>query len=267
MDAAAYLDYLERLVADLGEDPRVRGVLAFGSTAATTHEPDRWSDHDLGLVVEQGSEEAFRTDPSWLPDHGRLLLWMREDRRSVKGVFDDGHQVEAAVIPPEDLARVPLGAVRVLLDKGGVAAALRQPGRPDPADARRPESHLVGQFVTALLVGLGRYARGEVLSGEQFVKVHAAGHLLALLPAVAPPEDPEAPDPADPWRRVERAYPEIAAEVAAALDADVPRAALGLLAAAEASVMPAVGAWPSGVAAIVRRRATGLLAARQTRRR
>lgn len=262
MDAAAYADYLERFVAALGDDPRVRGVVGLGSTAGTDREPDEWSDHDLWVVVEPGTEEELRTDSSWLPDHGRLLLWMRDTQHGMKAVYDDGHQVEVAVFRPDELQAARVNAFRVLLDKGGVAAAMpavRAATEEELAARRAPAPFLTGQFITGLLVGLGRYARGEVLSGHEFVKVHAVGHLLALLPQVLEPEDPSAVDDLNPWRRVEQAFPDAARSIAAALTEDVPRAALGLLAAAETSVKPALGSWPTGVAAIVRRMATDLL--------
>ncbi len=255
MDAVAYAEYLERLIASLGAAEHVVGVVALGSTAATVREPDRWSDHDLLVIVEAGFEDQFRSDPAWLPDPARLLLWMRETEHGVKAVYDDGHQVEVAVLRLDQLAVARVNAYRVLLDKGGVAAAMtrvREATVAYLAAAGRSERYLVGQFVTGLLVGIGRYARGEEIGGHESVKVHAAGHLLALLPLVLEPAHPEALDDLDPWRRVEEAFPDMAARISEALAEDVPRATLGLLAAAE-TLRPMLADWPAGVAAAVRR--------------
>ena len=78
MDAVAYAEWLERLVARLSQDDRVIGVVGLGSTAGTDREPDEWSDHDVWVIVRAGFEEELRIDPSWLPDHERLVMWMRE---------------------------------------------------------------------------------------------------------------------------------------------------------------------------------------------
>lgn len=262
MDPTAYAEFLERLVASLGGDPDVIGAIGLGSTAATVREPDRWSDHDLWLVVRPGTEERYRTDPSWLPDHHRLVLWMRDTRHGVKAVYDDGHLVEAEVFRPDELGAARIGTHRVLLDKGGVAAAVpavRRATLERLAAEERSVGFLTGQFITGLLVGLGRFARGEALSGHEYVKVHAVGHLLALLPRVLEPADPLAVDDRNPWRRVEQAFPQAAERIAEALEDPVPRAALGLLAVAETTVKPRLAEWPGGAAAVVRRIATGLL--------
>jgi len=261
MDTVAYADYLERLIASLGVDESVIGVVALGSTAATVREPDRWSDHDLWVVVEPGSEERYRTDPSWLPDHGRLLLWLRETEHGIKAVYDDGHMVEIAVFLLEDLEVARVNSYRVLLDKGGVAAAMpavRAATEKHIAGERRSEGYRVGQFITGLLVGIGRYARGERISAHEFVKLHSVGHLLALIPMVLDPVDPGAVDDLNPWRRVEQAFPEVAGLISAALAQDIPRATLGLLAVGE-GLRPHLADWPTGVAGVVRRRAAGLL--------
>ena len=261
MDAVAYAEWLEFLVAGLSHDGRVIGVVGLGSTAATVREPDEWSDHDVWIVVRPGFEEELRIDPSWLPDHHRLVMWMRETAHGMKAVYDDGHLVEVAVFRPDELALARVNAYRVLLDKGGVAAAMpevRSATETHLADQRRSEGFLVGQFVTGLLVGLTRHARGERISGHEFVKTHAVGHLLALLPRVLQPADPGAVDDLNPWRRVDQAFPEMAERIAAALLQETPQAALELLAAAE-TLKPRLESWPTGVAAAVRRIASGLL--------
>ncbi len=261
MDPVAYAEWLEFLVARLSQDDRVIGVVGLGSTAATVRRPDVWSDHDVWVVVRPGFEEELRIDPSWLPDHHRLVMWMRETAHGMKAVYDDGHLVEAAVFRPDELALARVDAYRVLLDKGGVAAAMAEVAAATGehrAEDRRSEGFLVGQFVTGLLVGLTRHGRGERISGHEFVKMHAVGHLLALLPRVLEPVDADAIDDLNPWRRVEQAFPAMAERISAALLEDTPQAALELLAAAE-TLKPRLASWPTGVAAAVRRLATGLL--------
>ncbi|MCJ7725099.1 MAG: aminoglycoside 6-adenylyltransferase [Acidimicrobiia bacterium] len=261
MDTVAYAEYLERLIAALGADERVLGAVALGSTAATVRQPDQWSDHDVWVIVEPGFEEHYRTDPSWLPDHGRLVLWLRETEHGVKAVYEDGHMVEVTVFRLDELAAARVNSYRVLLDKGGVAAAMpgiRAATEEHLAGECRSEGYRVGQFITGLLVGICRFARGEKISGPEFVKVHATGHLLALIPMVLDPADPTAVDDLNPWRRVEQAFPGVASRIAAALAQDVPQATLGLLAVAEA-LRPHLADWPTGVAVVVRRMAGDLL--------
>jgi hypothetical protein len=100
-------------------------------------------------------------------------------------------------------------------------------------------------------VGAGRWRRGERLSGEQVVRGQALGHLLRLVAALVPPEDPAAPDDLDPFRRFERGWPRLAADLGAQRVLPVPEAAEAMLALAERA-LPAGTLPPAGVAAVRR---------------
>jgi hypothetical protein len=106
-----------------------------------------------------------------------------------------------------------------------------------------------GQFLTNLLVGVGRWRRGERRSGDLLVRCGAVGHLLRLVAARVPPEDPSAPDDLDPFRRFERAWPGIAREVEQALALPTPEAADRLLATAEGVLAGGPELPPAAVAA------------------
>jgi hypothetical protein len=171
----------------------------------------------------------------------------------MKAVYDDGHLVEAAVFRADELEVTRANEYEVLLDRGGIArcmeeirsATARAVGPHDPA-------FLAGQFVTNLLVGCARFGRGERLSGHDFVKGQAVGHLLRLAGAVLPPVERGVADDLDPWRRVERAVPALATEIDAALLMPVPEAAAALLDAAETHVAPHTPDWPPAAATIRR---------------
>jgi predicted nucleotidyltransferase len=248
--------YLERLLQGLGADERVLGVIALGSTAMVPERPpDEWSDHDVWVVVGDGAEEAFRAEPFWLPDHERLVLWMRETAHGMKALYDDGHLVEVAVFRPDELVVTRANDYRVLLDReriGERMAAVR--GATIRGVEPRGPAFLAGQFLTSLLVGGARHARGERLSGHDFVKAQAVGHLLALANVVLSPARDGAVDDLTPWRRVERSHPVLAAEIDAALLLDTGAASLALLDIAERYV-GGDAAWPEAAARVV----TGML--------
>jgi hypothetical protein len=260
MESAAFQRYLDRLVGSLGEDERVIGVVGLGSTAQEGRLPDTWSDHDLWVVVQPGTEQWFRTDPSWLPDHQSLVLWMRETEHGMKALYESGHLVEVAVFRPDELAVTRANDYRIYFDHGGVASALQQVRAVTEDEAGRSAGFLAGQFLTNLLVGVGRHARGEHISGHEFVKMHGVGHLLELMAGAVPPTDPAAVDDLNPWRRVELAYPEPARRIATALRAETPEAALALLEIAETTVVRHLEDWPTAAARVVRRVTAGVLA-------
>lgn len=86
-----------------------------------------------------------------------------------------------------------------------------------------------GQFLTNLLVGMGRYRRGEVLSAHRFVNGEAVQHLSTLLSRHVVSNTGALADNIDPTRRFELVYPDLGRELAWLLLQDIPAAAEGLL--------------------------------------
>ena len=228
MDPEAYEQFTRDLGKSLEADPRVLGLVAVGSMARTGTAPDRWSDHDFFVVVAPGAQESFRSDLGWFPRGREIALSFRETAHGVKAVFDDGHLIEFAVFDPDELALARVNRYRVLLDRERIGERLERVAV-DTARAIPPsDDWLVGQFLTNLLVGVGRHCRGERLSGRQLVASGALGHLAVLLarhggvPAAGL-------DSLDPLRRFERVFPDLGRRLNAALERETPAAAEELL--------------------------------------
>lgn len=234
MEAATYDQLTEGLTASLARDARVIGLVLLGSTATGA---DEWSDHDFFVISRPGLQEELRTDLSWLPDGVELMLAFRETAHGLKLLDRGGHLLELAVFDLDELAVARVNRYRVVLDRGGVTermaeiAALEPPPGPSLAD------HLA-QLVTGALVAAGRARRGEVLSGTSLVVSLALRHLLALVVASVPAGEPEALDELDPYRRFERAYPVLGAELGRLVHEPPDVAALGLLEVADRVVRP-----------------------------
>ena len=67
MNPADYRRFLAELTVWADAHPDVLGLVALGSTAGTTHQPDEWSDHDVWLVTVDGTAAGLRDD-SRTPD-------------------------------------------------------------------------------------------------------------------------------------------------------------------------------------------------------
>ncbi|HSB21207.1 MAG TPA: hypothetical protein VLD85_14465 [Anaeromyxobacteraceae bacterium] len=213
---------------------------------------DEWSDHDFFVVVRPGAQERFRRDLAWLPDPGEIAFSFQETAHGLKVVYRSGHLLEFAVFDPEEISLARVNRYRVLLDRADVASRMARV-REETAAAPPPgDRYLLGQFLTSLLVGSGRWRRGERLSGEQLVRQGALGHLLRLVAAHVPPDDAAAPDGLDPFRRFERAWPRLAAEIHGALAAEVPETARRLLLLAARELGPRVDLPPAAVEAVQR---------------
>ncbi len=232
MDGDEYRAFTERLIGWADASPEVKGLVALGSMAERDRIPDEWSDHDFWVVVDDGAAERLRSTPDWLPDPERIVLFFRETRHGVKAVYDDGHLLEPAIFEAGELSVTRANEYRVLVDKMDLEARMETIAASTAAEAsdNQPDDEfLFGQFLTNLLVGTGRWARGERQSGRVFVKQHAVGHLIQLANRHCPAESPGSLDNLDPLRRLEFAFPEFAARLAAILAEDVPVAAEGLL--------------------------------------
>lgn len=232
MNREEYRKFTLDLQTRLKQDPRVLGLVAVGSMSERDYLPDQWSDHDFFVVVSSGSQEPFRTDLSWLPNPGSIVFHFRETAHGLKVLYRSGHLLEFAVFDPNELHLAKVNRYRVLLDRDSVENHMQQvvleTRRRDEASGSDDLFHF-GQFLSNILVGFGRYQRGEKLSGQQFVKNSAFRHLTILLTRHLPSADKSVLDNFDPFRRIEIAYPKIARELNEFCNLDVPAAALGLL--------------------------------------
>jgi hypothetical protein len=255
MDAASYERLTERLRERLAADETVLGLIALGSMAALDTKPDRWSDHDFFVVVRTGEQERFRRDLSWLPESEAVVLSYRETAHGLKVLYRDGHLLEFAVFDPEELHLAKVNRYRVLLDRGGIAdamARIQEASTEWAAASGMGDFERFGQFLANLLVGASRHARGEGLSGRQFVG-YALQHLAVLLGKYVPRETEHPLDNLDPLRRFERSWPEIGEELNRLLEAPMPETARGLLGIARRELGGRLPGYPAEAAETVGR--------------
>ncbi|WP_257460456.1 hypothetical protein, partial [Archangium lipolyticum] len=111
-------------------------------------------------------------------------------------------------------------------------------------------------FFFHLLLGAARCARGDVLSGHRFIKTYALDELLTLLVQglQGVEGDTGLLDNLDPFRRVERVFPELGARLNRLLLLEPISAAAEMLELAEAHLRGRMTAYPEQAARIVRER-------------
>ncbi len=256
MELHDYRSFTATLTETLARDARVVGLVALGSMAEQDYPPDRWSDHDFFVITVPGAQEAFRADLSWLPGHQRIAFRLREGPHALRVVYDTGHILELVVFDAEELNSAYANRYRVLIDRADVtariaAAAARTAESASPgADS---DEFNVGMFLVNLLVGVGRYYRGERLSGHTYVKVYAQDHLLRLLAAYVPAARRSLLDNLAPSRRFEQVYPELGVELDAIALLPPPDAAVRLLDLAEDALRDRMPAFSADSLAVVRR--------------
>jgi hypothetical protein len=214
----------QRLIATVQSDDRMIALLALGSTADESR-VDHWSDHDFWVVASAETVEQVRDDRSWLPDHEKIAGWFVETEHGRSAVYPDGHLLEYAVFSPEELNIATANDYRVLV--GGDEIRKQMLGivaktHARTAEGRSAQTTPIGRLVVHLIIGLGRYGRGEALSANEQIRGHALSHLVGLLGANVESANDSLLDNLDPFRRFEFVHPELAGRLGAALQGPIP---------------------------------------------
>jgi hypothetical protein len=232
MTPKAYFAFIDQLTANLQADTRVLGLVLAGSTANMSHAPDAWSDHDFFVITDDDSAEYFRTHFDWLPDSDHIVLTVDETQHGRKVLYASGHILEFASFTLEELRMAKSNDYKVVFDKGGVAAVMQATYVPPHETAPNSATFKrdAGMFLSLLVVGAGRVMRGEIISGQQFIRVYALSHLMPLLAWTLPADDKSQLDNLDPLRRFEKTFPDVGAELVEALNVPALEGARRLLA-------------------------------------
>ncbi|MFN8222237.1 MAG: hypothetical protein U0R50_03200 [Gaiellales bacterium] len=228
MEDSEYDSFTRTLAERLQNDPRVVGLVLLGSTAGGH---DRFSDHDLFIISVTAAQEELKNDRSWLPPSFDPVLVLRDTAHGLKVLGRNGHLVELAVFDLAELRDVArVNRYRVVFDRDGVEETMREiAAETVAASAAAPSpEHRFAEIVTCALVGALRHRRGESASGRELVGSVALRHLLSLVASSESPRNVVLDD-LDAFRRFERAFPELGAELASLARQAPDTYALGLL--------------------------------------
>jgi hypothetical protein len=208
-------DPLQRLDA-IGQSLQRTGtalaLLALGSVGLEQDRLDAYSDLDFFAIVQDGHSSAYLTDLGWLRAVSPIAYAFQNTQHGYKVLFDDGIFAEFAVFTLAELAQAEFPPARVVWKAAGVDPAIGLPRRFPAPLAARPVEELLGEALTNLYVGLGRYHRGERLSAQRFIQGYAVDRIVELAPHIAPAQ-PAHPDLFNPERRFEQRFPSLAHEL------------------------------------------------------
>lgn len=256
MNLTQYNQFTEELRLKLAGDDRVLALVAVGSMAQQDYQPDEWSDHDFFVITIHGVQEDMRRDLSWLPRPDELVFSFRETEHGMKALYAGGHLLEFAVFNDAELQLARINRYRVLLDKAEIGPRLADLAlitQDFAAQAKTDPNRRFAEFLMNLFVGVGRYARGERLSGHQFIKTHALTHLLRLLAEFHTADRQNLLDNLDPFRRFEQVFPELGGAINRILAQNTPLAAEGLLVLAVQELRPFLTPFPEAAVTEVQR--------------
>lgn len=223
--------YLHELAVVAESRHDVIGLAGFGSTADRSR-VDEWSDHDFAWITAEGAQDDYRHDLSWLPGADGIALSVVEHHGGVKVIYDDGRVLEFGITSLADFTSWAGNSIEVVVDKGGVAEAVASILSSPLPEGEPDADRAIRLVLTQLLIGVGRYRRGEVLSAGRSIRDEATAYLLVALGARLGGATQRL-DTLDPRRRFEFVHPDLAARVEIALRLDPESAARELLGIAE----------------------------------
>ena len=235
------LSRLEAIAASLAAREDALALLALGSVGLDTGRIDAHSDLDFFVLVRPQAKGRYLADLAWLDAAHRVVWSFRNTPDGFKALMEDGVFCEFAVFEPAELPHIPFAPGRFVWRRDEVDPTCAHSARPLPQPA--DPDWLAGEALSNLIVGLGRYARGERLAAMRLIQMNALERLLQLLEQRAERAD----TPSDPFsvdRRIEQRRPELKGllPVLAGGYQNTPAAALALLVELErhTSVPPAV---------------------------
>ena len=252
MDRESYQAFTRKLTANLANRTDVLGLVAVGSMAERDYMPDEWSDHDFYVIVQSGRQDSYRDNYDWLPSAEEIVWAFRETVHGVKVLYRSGHLLEYAIFDENELNLAKTNRYRVLLNRADIEERMSQIEQKTKAwAAETSDAFHAGQFLTNLLVGLGRYRRGEVLNAHQFVKAKAVRHLVFLLNRHVPSQQHALADNIDPTRRFELVYPKLGQELRELMLCEIPVAIQRMLTIFEREVTIAKAGVPQEALAVI----------------
>lgn len=222
------LERLDAIGRSLSTHDDALALIGLGSVGVDLHRIDAWSDLDFFVIVETGRKARYLDRLDWLAAAQPLAWQFRNTVDGYKALMNDGVLCEFAVFEPHELESAAFAPGRVVWKRDDVDAGIATPRKPPPSATLPDEAWMVGEALSCLLVGLGRWHRGERLSAARFVQGHALDRLIEL---DALRSGAVADDPFNRERRLESRQPALAAELAALVPgyAATPSAALAML--------------------------------------
>lgn len=215
----------------LARRPTALALIGLGSIGRELDRLDEYSDLDFFVIVDETSKPGYIADLSWLSEAHPLVYIFRNSADGHKFLYADGVYGEMAIFTPDELATAAYAPGRIVWRRDGVPESWAAPPHWPPSRREPSVDHLLGEALTNLYVGLGRFRRGEKLSAMRFIQGYAVDRVIELAHLIAATTGAGV-DAFDSPRRFEQRFPALAAELPALLPGyeRTPQAAAAILA-------------------------------------
>lgn len=206
-------------------------LFGLGSVGVETDRIDDYSDLDFFIVVAPGNKQRYIDQLDWLEETHPLAYQFKNCDIGHKILFEDGIYGEFAVFEEAELDHALYTGGRMVWKHRSYSNEGIVTGKAAiPSIKFSSIDHVIGEALTNIYVGLGRYARGEKLSALRFIESYPIDGLLSVMHLIEPEVD-FFPDAFGNERRAEKRFPGFASVLSGMLQGydNVPESALHLL--------------------------------------
>ncbi|MFQ3230803.1 hypothetical protein [Reinekea sp.] len=204
---------LNEIADTIHRSGRAYALLGLGSAGIERSRLDEYSDLDFFVIAKEGYKQAFIDDLQWLTSIEAKGYSLKNTVDGHKFLFSDGIFCEFAVFEPGELPSIPFARGQVIWsDINFDCRCLEPTNSAGIYEINENTDWIIGESLTNLYVGLGRYCRGEKLSAMRFVQSFSLDRLVDLIHL----RDPESNDQSDqymPDRRIEFRIKEVESDL------------------------------------------------------
>ena len=204
-DPQRLLQRLDEIAQSLAHSDHALALIGLGSVGTELDRLNAYSDLDFFAIVEPTYKSRYIQHPDWLYRVHPIAFAYENTDDGYNLLFKDAIFCECAVFEPHELRTASFAHGRIVWQRADFDTTLAEP-QPRPANQPPTREWLIGEALTNLYAGLGRYRRGEKLSAQRFIQHYAVDRVVDLIArvetAAAAHRDVFANE-----RRVEQRYP------------------------------------------------------------
>lgn len=197
---------LESIAESIQETHMGLALLALGSCGLERDRLDDFSDLDFFVIVEDGCKQDFIKNLNWLSNIHKIAFSYQNTVDGHKVMFEDGIFCEFAIFEQDELEHIPFSEGKMIWKKDGFDETICL-----PLNIKEHKQNLdwyLGEILTTLCTGLGRYHRGEKLSAFFLIQNRCIEKLITLTHLTKPVSDGLTVDPFNLSRRFEQKHPD-----------------------------------------------------------
>jgi hypothetical protein len=197
---------LEEIGNSLKDSKNALALLALGSCGLEQERMDEYSDLDFFAIVKNGYKQKYINELDWLKTVAPVEYYFKNTVDGYKLIFSDGVFCEFAVFEGDELQSIPFSEGKIIWSADDFNKSICEPKIIEKSQKEKNVDWLIGEIITNIYVGLGRYRRGEKLSAYKLIQYHAFERIIELLPKLEQGKEIIS-DIFNRDRRIENKYP------------------------------------------------------------